>query len=92
MTLTYKVVVLHERDGRYSAIVPGLPGCGTWGDDLPEALRMAEEAILGYMDAVEFLGETPPPDVPTVTVDLGDATEASVYNLTVALEEKAQVA
>jgi predicted RNase H-like HicB family nuclease len=76
----------------YSAIVPGLPGCATWGDDLPEALRMAEEAILGYMDAVEFLGETPPPDVPTVTVDLGDDTEASVYNLTVTLEEKAQVA
>ena len=92
MRLTYKVVVLREKDGRYSVIVPALPGCATWGDDLPEALRMGEEAILGYMDAVEFLGEMPPPDVPTVIEDLDDATEASVYNLTVTLEEKAQVA
>ena len=93
MDLTYKVVILRETDGRYSAIVPGLPGCATWGDTLPEALCMAEEAILAYMDGLEVLGKAPPPDVPVVTIeDLDDVTEVSVHPMTVTLEEKVEVA
>ena len=86
--MTYTVVMLKERDGRYSALVPALPGCATWGDTLPEALKMVEEAILAYFDGLEALGKPIPPDVETVTFDLGDATEASVYRVAV-LEEAA---
>jgi antitoxin HicB len=80
------VVMLRERDGRYSAVVPALPGCATWGETLPEALKMVEEAILAYRDGQEALGKLMPPDVATVNFDLGEATEASVYKVAVAEE------
>ena len=85
---TYSVIVLREKDGRYSVIVPALSGCATWGETLPEALHMAEEAILAYIDGMRELGKSAPPDVPVVAVDLGDATEASVYKLIVRAEAK----
>jgi antitoxin HicB len=88
--MTYTVVLLHEADGRYSVIVPALPGCATWGDDVPEALRMAEEAILGYLGGLEDLGKPIPPDVAPISVDLGEAREASVYRVTI--REAAEVA
>jgi antitoxin HicB len=84
--VTYTVVMLRERDGRYSAVVPALPGCATWGETLPEALKMVEEAILAYRDGQEALGKLMPPDVATVNFDLGEATEASVYKVAVAEE------
>jgi predicted RNase H-like HicB family nuclease len=88
--MTYTVVVLHERDGRYSVVVPALSGCATWGETLPQALDMAKEAILAYLDGLQELGKPVPPDTETVAVDLGDATEASVYR--VLAEEAAAVA
>ncbi len=90
MSLTYTVVVMREKDGRYSVMVPALPGCATWGETLPQALRMVEEAVLAYMDGLEALGKSAPHDVEAVTVDLGDAAEASVYKVTV--QEEAKVA
>ena len=84
--MTYTVVVLRENDGRYSALVPALSGCATWGETLPEALRMVEEAILAYRDGMEALGEPMPADVAKVEFDLGDAAEASVYRVAVAEE------
>ena len=84
--MTYTVVMLREKDGRYSAIVPALAGCATWGETLPEALKMAEEAILAYRDGMEALGQAMPPDVATVNFDLGEAAEASVYRVTAAEE------
>jgi len=85
---TYSVIVLREKDGRYSVIVPALPGCATWGETLPEALRMAEEAIQAYAEGLGEQGKPLPPDVPVVMVDLGDATEASVYKLSIPAEAK----
>ena len=89
MSLTYTVVVLKEKDGRYSVIVPALEGCATWGDTLPEALRMAEEAILAYVDGFDIaLGRSIPSDVEAITVNLGDAAEAAVYKVTARKEAK----
>jgi len=88
--MTYTVVVLKERDGRYSVVVPALPGCTTWGESVPEALDMVKEAILAYFDGLQELGRPVPPDVQPVTFDLGDATEASVYRVSV--KEAAAVA
>lgn len=91
--VTYTVVVLKEKDGRYSVSVPALKGCHTWGESLPDALRMVEEAILAYIEGERELGKpTPPADVPTFTGTLGDATEASVYRVSVALEGAESVA
>jgi len=88
--MTYTVVVLKEKDGRYSVIVPSLSGCATWGETLPEALRMAEEAILAHIDGLKELEKPVPPDAEIVTFELGEATEAAVYRVTI--EEAATVA
>jgi predicted RNase H-like HicB family nuclease len=83
MALTYRVVLTREEDGRYSVSVPALKGCHTWGYNLPHALRMAEEAILGYLESLELDGEAPPADSHQVAFDMGEAPEAYVYRLTV---------
>ena len=86
--MTYTVVLLKEKDGRYSVVVPALSGCATFGESLPEALHMAEEAILAYLEGLQALGEAIPPDVDSVNVSLDEAVEASIYKLMV---EEAEV-
>jgi len=87
---TYTVVVTREPDGRYTVTVPALDDCASFGDTLPEALNMIQEAILAYLDGLRALGKKPPPDVDAVSVRLGQASEASIYR--VAIREEAPVA
>jgi len=88
MDRTYTVVLLHERDGRYSAIVPALD-CASWGDTIPEALRMVEEALRCHLASLEENGEPIPEDTDTFTVEMGDATDAIIYRVTVGEQERA---
>ncbi len=81
--LTYTMVLTREQDGGYSVSVPALEGCHTQGDDLPEALWMAQDAIPGYLSVLVEDGDPIPPDADTVALDLGEAKEALVYKLTV---------
>jgi predicted RNase H-like HicB family nuclease len=49
---SYRVVLTPDLEaGGYSVEVPELPGCITEGDTLPEARRMAREAIEAWLDA-----------------------------------------
>ena len=90
MERTYTVVVTRDPDGRYTVTVPALDDCASFGDTLPEALSMIQEAILAYLDGLRVLGKEPPPDMDAVSVQLGEANEASVYR--VAVREEAPVA
>jgi len=81
--MTYTVVFVREEDGGYCVHVPALKGCHTQGDTLPEALEMAKEAMVCYLESLAKHGEPLPPDVETVTFEWGDATEALVYKVTV---------
>jgi antitoxin HicB len=38
-----------EPEGGFTAIVPALPACVTYGRTLPEARKMAKDAISGYI-------------------------------------------
>ena len=89
--MTYTVVFVREDDGRYSVHVPALPGCHTWGQNLPHAVRMAEDAMQCHLGSLQGRGLPLPPDVDTVSFELEDAGEAVVYKLTVP-EEAVQVA
>jgi predicted RNase H-like HicB family nuclease len=53
-----------EADGGYSVEIVDLPGCFTEGDDLTDALRNAEEAILCHLDGMIADGEPIPAPVP----------------------------
>ena len=40
--------LVEEEDGRWSAGVPALPGCATWGHDRSEALRNLQDRSRGF--------------------------------------------
>jgi predicted RNase H-like HicB family nuclease len=52
--------IVREDDGRWSAGVPSLPGCATWGHSREEALRNLQDAVEAYNRAVERVGGTLP--------------------------------
>lgn len=82
---TYTVVLLPEAEGGYSVEVPALPGCFTQGERFIEALAMAEEAILLYLEALVDEGKPIPIEAGDLSVHLGDAREAILRKLVVPL-------
>ncbi len=58
--LTYKVLLNPEPEGGFTATVPSLPGCITYGETVDEAMLMAEEAIVLYVDSLVAHNEKVP--------------------------------
>jgi len=87
--MTYTVVLVREEDGGYVVSVPALKGCHTQGDTVAEALLMAEEAILLYLEVLQEDGRSAPADKPDVRLNMRKAKEALVYRLTVNREAAA---
>jgi antitoxin HicB len=48
----YNIVLRPEPKGGFTAIVPALPGCVTYGRTLPDARKMAKNAISGYIESL----------------------------------------
>jgi predicted RNase H-like HicB family nuclease len=67
---TYRIVLRKEPEGTYTAIVPALPGCITWGETVEHALEMAKEAIKGYIEVLQEEGELVPDDNETLEYSL----------------------
>lgn len=67
---TYRIVLRKEDDGNYTAIVPALPGCITWGESVDHAIEMAKEAIVAYVEVLKDEGETVPDDSETFEYSL----------------------
>lgn len=59
-TLSYRVLLREEPEGGYTATVPTLPGCITYGETIPEAVSMAKEAIALYVESLIAHGEAVP--------------------------------
>jgi len=51
--LNYTVIFQKEPEGGYTAIVPSLPGCVTYGKNLEKAKEMAREAIELYLESLK---------------------------------------
>jgi len=49
MERTYKILLHKKQKGRYTATVPALPGCITYGENVDHAISMAKEAIELYI-------------------------------------------
>jgi antitoxin HicB len=58
--MSYRVLLRKEPEGGYTAIVPTLPGCVTFGDTIEEAIAMAKEAIELYLESLKAHGEEIP--------------------------------
>jgi antitoxin HicB len=67
---TYRIVLRKEPKGAYTAFVPSLPGCITWGENVDHALEMAKDAITGYIAVLEEEGEPVPDDNETLEYSL----------------------
>lgn len=52
-TLNYTVIFQKEPEGGYTAFVPLLPGCVTYGKNLAEAKKMVKEAMELYLESLE---------------------------------------
>jgi antitoxin HicB len=69
-TRTFRILLRKEPEGVYTAMVPSLPGCVTWGDTVEKALEMIEEAIIGYIQVLKEEGEPIPDDNGTLEYSL----------------------
>ena len=77
---TYNVIFRPEPDGGFTAIVPTLPGCVTYGKTLPETKTMIIDAIGGYIASLTKHEEPIPSDesafFTTVNLPVPDAHHA----------------
>lgn len=58
--LNYTVIFEPAEEGGFVVHVPALPGCHTQGETLDEAYKMAQDAILGYIETLRELKEEIP--------------------------------
>ena len=67
---TYRILLRKESEGTYTAIVPALPGCITWGESMEHAIEMVKEAIGAYVEVLKEEGEPIPDDSETFEYSL----------------------
>ena len=77
--LTYNVIFKPEPEGGFTVVVPTLPGCVTYGKDLPEARVMAEDAITGYVASLKKHREPVPTDDTSFITSVGIDTPVGTY-------------
>ena len=67
---TYKMLLHKEPEGGFTVMVPTLPGCITYGEDVDEAIAMGKEAIELYIETLQERGESIPDDTNTLEYSL----------------------
>ena len=60
MNNTYKIHLHKEPEGGFMVTVPALPGRITQGEDIDDAIAMAQEAIELYIEELKDRGEEIP--------------------------------
>ena len=66
----FNVVLRPGPRGGFTALVPALPGCVTYGRTLAEARKMAKDAVSGYIASLRKHGEAIPTDDETLVTTL----------------------
>ena len=66
----YNIILRPEPEGGFTAMVPALPGCVTFGRTLTEARKMARDAISGYIESLRKHKEPIPTDDETLVASL----------------------
>ena len=68
--LNYRIMLRKEPEGGYTVIVPSLPGCVTYGENIEHAIEMAREAIELYLESLKAHGEEVPTEENTLEYTL----------------------
>jgi len=50
--IKYKIILEKGENGRFSARVPSLPGCHSWGENREEANKNIKETLEGYLEVL----------------------------------------
>lgn len=79
--MKYKVLLKEEPEGGYTVLVPTLPGCITYGDNVEEALAHAKEAIEGYLEALLDMGEDIPQETSFIETNIEVIIDAKTTGL-----------
>jgi len=66
----FNIVLRPEPEGGFTATVPILPGCVTYGRTLVEARKMARDAIFGYIESLKKHKEPIPTDDESLVASL----------------------
>jgi antitoxin HicB len=66
----FNIVLRPEPEGGFTALVPALPGCVTYGRTLDEARDMVRDAIRGYIESLRKHKEPIPSDEDTLVASL----------------------
>jgi len=66
----YNIMLRPEPEGGYTALVPALPGCVTYGRTVDEAREMAKDAISGYIASLRKHKDLIPTDDNTLVASL----------------------
>jgi len=75
--------IFENDDGKIGVSVPDIPGCFTFGDDMAEALLMAEDAIAMMLVQYENEGQSVP-----VASSISDIKTDGIVSLVLADTEK----
>lgn len=60
--MEYTIIVHPDETEGYWTEVPVLPGCGSQGETIEEAVEMTKDAIEGYLESLRAHGEPLPQD------------------------------
>ena len=70
--------VFEPEDGLYNVVFPDLPSCYTCGNDLTDAVFMAEDVLSGWLSRAEERGEDIPPASDLLSVPCPDGCTRSL--------------
>ncbi len=60
--MKYTVIIHPAEEGGYWTEVPALPGCGSQGETIEEAIEMTKDAIKGWVEYLRDKGQNVPED------------------------------
>jgi antitoxin HicB len=66
----YNVMLRPEPEGGYTALVPALPGCVTYGRSVDKAREMVRDTISGYIASLRKHKDPIPTDEDTLLASL----------------------
>ena len=69
-TYNLRIMLRKEPEGGYTAFVPSLPGCVTYGETIDEAREMVKEAVELYIESLIAHNEPVPSDEETFEYNL----------------------
>ncbi|HQJ06814.1 MAG TPA: type II toxin-antitoxin system HicB family antitoxin [Spirochaetota bacterium] len=55
--MKFNIVLEKDEDGGYNVMAPALDGCFTQGDNLDDAIKNANEAIVCYLEGLEKINQ-----------------------------------